>query len=199
MKTTSFLRSVLVLALAASPAAAEDYARNGLYVGLSGVRAFSDFDASAKTRVRSFIVSTPLDGGDAWGVEARVGYRFHPHAAAELQLQYYDQFGLSFRGAEVAKFDGGSATVNAKYYPFTGRVQPYVLGGVGTAVVRLREVFGTSTSVTEARFAGRIGGGVDVYLTEAVALHGEVSYLLPTGSLSDFREIPLAFGAQYRF
>ena len=37
-----------------------------------------------------------VDGGDSWGAEARVGYRFRPNLAAEGQLQYYDTSGSTW-------------------------------------------------------------------------------------------------------
>lgn len=210
MRTTvivSVALALATLATAPAPAADEDFARRGLYVGLAGLRAFSDFDATA-TSTSSFGTTTKvgLDSGDSWGVEGRIGYRFHEHVAAEAQLQYYDEFGLDLHaGAPInfnghlATLDGVSGTGNVKFYPLNGRFQPYLLGGVGFLVLRTRDVLGVDVSDAEAAFAGRAGVGLDVYLTREFALYTEASALLPAGSLSAFRTIPVTFGGQYRF
>jgi opacity protein-like surface antigen len=201
------MRSLLLVALLCfipRRGGAGDFDERGWYVGLAALRAFEDFDTNVTVRnIFRQPISFNVDAGDSWGFDARVGYRFHPHAAAEVQLQYYDEFGLhvsSVFGREIlATADGVSTTGNVKWFPFTGRVQPYVAGGLGFLVLRAEDVFGLGVSEAAAAFAGRVAGGLDVYLTEHLALHGEASYLLPAGDLSDFRMIPVTAGAQYRF
>jgi opacity protein-like surface antigen len=149
-------------------------------------------------------VHLDVDSGDSWGAEARVGYRFHPNVAAEGQLQYYDEFGLDLHvspgsGGQVATLDGMSVMGNVKGYPLTGRVQPYVLGGVGLLWLRLEDAFDFGIEQHEVGFAGRMGGGIDAYLTDNLLLNLETSYLLPAGDLSDYRMIPISLGMQYRF
>ena len=54
---------------------------------------------------------------------------------------------------------------------------------------------GLSPSATE--FAGRVGGGLDFYLTRNIALSAEVAYVIPTGRLADLNY--LTFGGQLMF
>jgi opacity protein-like surface antigen len=198
----------LVAASLAAPAAGEDggYARRGLYVGAGGAYVLEQFDLPSATVSGggSAPVQLEVDSGDSWGAEGRVGYRFHPHVAAEGQLQYYDEFGLDLHvspgsSGQVATLDGMSAMGNVKGYPLTGRVQPYVLGGVGLLWLQLEDAVGAGFEDNEVGFAGHVGVGVDAYLTDNLLLNLEMSYLLPAGDLSDFRMIPISLGMQYRF
>jgi opacity protein-like surface antigen len=220
--------SALVLC-AASPASGETdgYARGGLYAGVGAAYVIEQFDLpDATLKVpEAPIYALDVDGGDSWGAEARVGYRFHPNLAAEGQLQYYDNFGIDAAltlaaspSRQILTLNGLSFMGNVKGYPFTGRVQPYGLVGLGLLWLQApRTPFDDSALATRARseawrnfvrktralsdvgFAGRIGVGIDGYLTQNLLLNVETSYLLPIGDLSDFRMVPISLGVQYRF
>jgi opacity protein-like surface antigen len=198
----------LVAVSLAVPAAGEDggYARRGLYVGAGGAYVLEQFDLPSATVSSGGAppVHLDVDSGDSWGAEARVGYRFHPNVAAEGQLQYYDEFGLDLHvspgsSGQVATLDGMSLMGNVKGYPLTGRVQPYVLGGLGLLWLQLEDAVGAGLTDNEVGFAGHVGVGVDAYLTDNLLLNLEASYLLPAGDLNDFRMIPISLGMQYRF
>ena len=198
----------LVAVSLAAPAPGEDggYARRGLYIGAGGVYALEQFDLPSGTVsvAGSPPVHVDVDGGNSWGAEGRVGYRFHPNVAAEGQLQYFDEFGLDLHASpgssgQVATIDGMSVMGNVKGYPLTGRVQPYLLGGIGLLWLQLEDAFGAGLEDHEVGFAGHVGVGVDAYLTDNLLLNLEASYLLPAGDLSDFRMIPISLGMQYRF
>jgi hypothetical protein len=49
-------------------------------------------------------------------------------------------------------------------------------------------------SSSDMVFAGRVGGGLDFYLTRNIALSGEIAYVMPTGALGDLRYV--SFGGQ---
>lgn len=225
MQTTNAMWLTALVLCAASPVSGETdgYARRGLYAGVGGAYVIEQFDLpdATLTLPESPIAHFDVDGGDSWGAEARVGYRFHPNLAAEGQLQYYDNFGVDVAGApreatpavgpdrsprhEFLTLNGLALMGNVKGYPFTGRVQPYGIVGLGllwihaqprrTRVDDLEKGFGDH----EVGFAGRIGVGIDGYLTQNLLLNVETSYLLPTGELSDFRMVPISLGVQYRF
>ena len=195
---------------AASPARGEgdDYARRGLYVGAGASYVLERFDfPSATASVNgSSLVRLDVDSGDSWGAEGRVGYRLHPNVAVEGQLQYYDEFGLDVQispGSNVSRqvltIDGLSVMGNVKGYPLTGRVQPYGLAGMGFLWLQFEDTRGLGIEHNEVEFAGRVGAGIDAYLTRNLLLNLETSYLLPTGDLDNARMIPISFGVQYRF
>ena len=216
MQATNAMWLTALVLCAASPASGEtdDYARRGLYAGVGAAYVIEQFDLPDATLSlpESPIFHYEVDGGDSWGAEARVGYRFHPNLAAEGQLQYYDNFGIDVAEAadaspsrEFFTLNGLSLMGNVKGYPFTGRVQPYGLVGLGLLWLHAqppRTVYDdleTGFDKHEVGFAGRIGVGIDAYLTQNLLLNVEASYLLPTGDLSDFRMVPISLGVQYRF
>ena len=52
---------------------------------------------------------------------------------------------------------------------------------------------------TDANFAMRFGGGIDLYATKNVVVSAQADYLLPFGSLDGFDFLSIGLGLQYRF
>lgn len=122
------------------------------------------------------VLSTKVEDGAAWGINGRLGFRCHPRAALEAHFEWLgEDFDLSFDTVGLQRSDPGNplngqtemhfrhATVdsdlwtagaNARFFLMTGRVQPYVLGGLG--IMRLKEstvrydLATTSPTATEA-------------------------------------------------
>ena len=82
---------------------------------------------------------------------------------------------------------------NARYYPLTERVQPYLATGVGW------EFVSTNVASDESGFVVRFGGGLDYYISESWGLTGEFAYNLATGDIDDFNYMTLGWGAFLRF
>jgi opacity protein-like surface antigen len=162
-----------------------DYARDGAYVGLGGLYAVEMFDDNTPTGART---------DNSWGFEAHAGYRFHPHAAAELRYEWFNEFDL-----DPGHIDGWAISVNGKGYVLTGRFQPYGLVGLG-----FMHGDGSAGNFAGAAhpsngFMMRFGGGIDVYATENIVIGPEFAYLLPTGSAEDLDMLTVSLGASYRF
>lgn len=203
--------AVLALTLGSIPAPArsegDDYARRGLYLGAGASYIVNDFDLPEATATSGgSTVHLGVHSGDSWGAEGRVGYRVHPNVAVEGQLQYYDDFGIDVQLAggpnasrQVLSLDGASLMGNVKGYPLTGCIQPYGLLGIGLLWLRAEDTVGAGFTRDEVGFAGRIGAGVDGYVTRNLLLNLEASCLVPSGDLRDFRAIPISVGLQYRF
>ncbi len=195
MVRTALGISVAVLLLTVGWASADDddeetgFQRPGWYVGAGGTYAVEDF---SNTGAQNF--------DDSGGVFGYVGYRYNPYFATDLLFEWIDEFDDS-----MSKFDRVySITVNGKLYlpldellPPLERVQPYVLGGFG--LLSRREKFAGGVDDTEGRFTGRLGGGVDFYITDKLVLTGSAAYMLPTAGLDDLNFVSLGFGIQYRF
>jgi opacity protein-like surface antigen len=137
--------------------------------------------------------------GQAWGFNLRGGYRFLPYLAAELHYEYASDFGVEALGGRIG-IDTNVVTANLKAIAPFGRFQPYVGGGVGIMVAS------TSSSGIFAdedfegpEFAGRVFGGIDVFLTQALSIFAEADYVMPTGTLDDLRYISPSFGLRYTF
>ena len=178
-----------LLALAAPPEASADPATDGLYLGIGPAVAFEDFDGGGS-----------VDPDEAWGFNAWGGYRFNQWLGAELQLEYLNGFDFSFFGADIdAEVVNFHAT--AKLFPLASllpaRVQPFLRAGPGMTWIEFEADFGADSD--DADFSARLGGGLDVYLTERIALQVASSYLLTTGDVDDVSHVDLVFGVQILF
>ena len=175
--------ALILIAMAAPPAAAEsgeDYARTGPYLGAGLALGWENFDGSPS----GFDTGV---GFDVWG-----GYRFHPNFAGELELEYVDRVNSGLRDTSLLTFTG-----NLKAYLTRGRVQPFVLVGIG--VTRVGAGFAGSGLGSESSFGARFGGGLDFYLTENISLGATASYVLATRDIDGLDYVSLVMGAQYRF
>ena len=203
------LAIVAVACLGAGDALALDadgYARPGWFVDLGGSYAFhwfpSDFDAAIGARTKTH---------NTFGVNARAGYRFKSWVAAELQYEWLDGFDNEVGGSTIFELTTHVVTLDAKFlYPGWGRFQPYALVGAGAAIydVNDRAGLGAGLESTSVGFAGRVGAGLDTYLTENWVLRLEIDLVLGTneidnalgpGDLSELFYVPIQFGVQYRF
>src|SRR6185369_9121120 len=90
-----------------------DYAKNGPYIGVSGLYAFEFFDHSRST-------------DNSWGVNGLVGYRFMPNFSVELLYQYLNEF-----DTDPGHINAWALTADVKAYALTGRIQPYAVVGLG--------------------------------------------------------------------
>jgi opacity protein-like surface antigen len=133
-------------------------------------------------------------GEAGWGMDVRAGYRFSPHLGAELQYQFIPHTQLNYVGDGTDSFASNALTANGKLFIFDGPVQPYALFGLGFV-----HMSGTRFHGTNLEAAIRGGGGVQVLFTEHFGLYGEITYLHPFTTLSDFNTVPIAFGAIAQF
>jgi outer membrane protein OmpA-like peptidoglycan-associated protein len=176
-----------------------------VYVGFSGLYAIENFDVDEEYPG----IRTNLNPTNSWGVAGRLGYRFHPNFAAEIGVDWYENF--EFEGIEdsdpIRAEDGWSVWTNGKLYPLPYRIQPYLLGGAGLlhmdrqvnlGFLPPQEEVGLSDE-EDLSFAGRFGLGLDFYVLPEIVLNLEASYVLPVGDLNELQFIPLTFGVQYRF
>lgn len=180
----------LALALSASSALAEDeFNRPGAYVGLGANYAVSGFQGVARE----------ADFGNSWGFNVRGGYRFTEFCAAEGLYEYLDDFGAGGKFAS-ASVQTNTFTVNGKLLLPLGRFQPYLSGGVGflNANGELK-VAGVRASDSGTNFAGRVGGGIDVFATENISVYVDAGYVMPVDTVEDLYHFNLGWGARYNF
>ncbi len=169
------------------------FAREGLYFGFGALYALENYDTNPPVKVPG--ASQSVSGEDGGGLGLRVGYRLHPRIASEFLFQYYWGFEVRARsGTAVSRdeFDGWSMTANAKLYPLLGRFQPYAVAGLGGLVFENKRD-------DDAGFLARIGGGLDVYITDRFVVDLEAVYLFPGGDISEFQFATFQAGVQYRY
>jgi len=198
------LAALLVLA---APASAQDdadvnvdYMADGWFMGIGGTYGIEDFQGSDLD-----------DDHNEWGGNVYAGWRFMRYWAGDLTFEYIDQFNVS--DASPSDFNNGvkvdrfySLTVNGRgYLPLDklseslARIQPYGSAGFGLLHARMKNRTGPSDDKEKGRFTGRLGGGVDISLTENLIFNASANYFLPTSALSDLNFLSVGFGLGYRF
>ncbi len=211
----------LALLVPSAAAADEDFARPGMYVGLSGIYTHNFFDEQIDG-VLSDLVGTSVDVtiDDSAGLNARLGYRAVSWFAAELQYEWVDAFevrarALGFPARRVFDIEGHTLTLNTKWIAPFSRTQPYLLVGAGYALYEsnVNSSLGSVGSLLpdnggkQGGFAGRVGAGIDLYATRHIVVNAEVSGLITTqdfskpdrGSIDELWYLSAGLGLQYRF
>jgi hypothetical protein len=219
MKATWYLAAFLAAGAVAMPPTAvamqhmehddddEDYDRNRVYFGVGPLYGIENFKLHHLSMSEPAAISdADPDVDQSYGAEARVGYRFHPHLAAELQGQYDGDFDVyADTRSPIGKPLAGSvrvisSTANLKVFMLRGPIQPYALGGLGILWADTDdEAAGADLPTGDVEFAGRGGLGVDFYLSPALAITAEGTYLAPTGSLARYGLAAITVGAQFHF
>lgn len=168
------------------------FARQGAYVSIGGFFGLENFDREAAIENPQGPVD--ISGDDAGVLDLRAGYRFHDYFSGEFLFRFYSGFEVKEQntGADD-KFDGWSMSLNAKAYGMLGAIQPYALFGAGGLV------FTEKAGNDDAGFIARLGGGIDLYLTDHLVVEAEASYTLPAGDIEDFQFATFGGSIQYRF
>jgi hypothetical protein len=137
--------------------------------------------------------------GKSWGFNARGGYRFFDWFAAEAIVEYADKFGPNRARSVAPDISLLSSTVNAKFIVPVERFQPYLELGAGFLYANTGSGFFNSISDEDFGFAGRLGAGIDLYLTRNVSLFVDNSWTMSTDNAEDLYFYSLGGGARYNF
>lgn len=163
-----------VTAPAPAPEAAYGYLRGGF------VYSFENFDRSAD---------------NAQGFHLRAGRRLCDMFAVEGEfadmVSNFDNIHDS-TGKTSADVKSWNITVNGKFFPIKGRFEPFALVGMGYG----RDDIGREN---KGSFVARFGIGLDVAITDNVGVGVESDYLLGTGDVKNFDQIPLSVDVFYNF
>jgi len=161
-----------------------DFARPGAYVGAYGIKSYEQFDTHD---------STVTFGDSDLGIGLRIGYRLNEDIALEVIGEDVKGFSVSGSSAD-ANLDLMMFGVNGKFFLASGRLQPYLLAGVGVARADVR---GFNYDNDGGYF--RAGLGMDIYVTSNFGFFGEANYNRMIGGVSDLHHIDLQLGIQFRF
>lgn len=196
------LAFVLCAGLVPATASADDFDRFGPYLGLNAAWGYPLFEDQAQ----DVIPGATLD--PSWGLNTRAGIRLLSFLALEAQYEWMNDFKVDSPSPFPPDVNimGHTLTGNVKFYIPVWRIQPYLLAGFGFTRYKF-EATGFST-VTDNFFAGRVGGGADIYLTKSWALNAEVSALLTASDVStslssddlqSLHYLSASLGLMYRF
>jgi opacity protein-like surface antigen len=181
-----------------------DFGRSGAYVGVGGSRVFDFIEDS----LDGLPVLTDIKVDDIWGVNGRAGYRLTSWLALEGEYEWLDDIHAHLGSLTIAHIGTQIATANVRLIWPLGRFQPYLLGGAGAMFLNTRGIAGLD--VDRTAFTGRVGLGIDVYLTKSVLVEVGADALLtdarisldtPFGSVTENAPafVTLQFGLGYRF
>lgn len=179
-----FVSLLLCLGLAASLSSqvhADDFDRRGPYLGVNGVYAISLFQNEINELAGA---DDHFDLGDSPGVNARLGYRIFSWFAVEAQYEWVQSMDLKLLGIDLGDFKPNTVTGNLKFFLPTWRIQPYLLVGAGVA---LWDVESPVYSQSSTGFAGRVGLGLDTYLTKHWVFNVEGTGVLNTNDIDPSR------------
>lgn len=192
---TLFVCLALLLALPALAGADEGYARRGLYLGLHSSYAGELFESA----IEDSLPGIDLEVDDSRSLQARIGYRLFSWLALEAQAELYDDYNIQLLGVDAAELDGWSLTLMGKWYPLTGRIQPYLLAGGGYMEVNLSDQLSLGLSEDGSGSVAQGGAGLDFYLTRHLLVNVEAVYAFPMGGVADLDFWTVRGGLEYRF
>jgi hypothetical protein len=172
--------------LAVNDARAGDFSRAGGYFGINGA-----WGSSMLTDEVIDIVGGPsglVSFGDSGGLNTRLGARFWKIVALEAQYEWMHGISASVLGVPIGTYKPHTLTANLKLYLPISRFQPYLLGGAGVGFWKFESIYPGIPTIDTTGFAGRVGLGLDLYLTEKIVLNFESAGVLNTANF-DFQSI----------
>lgn len=173
-----------------------NFARSGWYLGVGGVGASFE---STDGELDDFFGVDHADADTGLGFNLRAGYRGHEHLAVEAAFELMDDTEFDLSNAHSGKINTWTLMAITKPYLMTGRVQPFLLAGVGLMHAKVPNLEPGGPSISATEFAVRFGGGVDFYLTEHVVVAIGLDYVLPTDEISEFDYLAFEWSLNYRF
>ena len=181
----------------------DEFNRPGAYVGLGASGFISGFQG----------LLGRADFGNTAGFNIRGGYRLNPFFAAEAVYEYGNSFGASRTGTVgrqeifgASSIQTNGFSVGAKLILPLGRFQPYLGGGVGfvnaNGNLKIRDDnTGRSVRASDSGtgFAGRFGGGIDVFINEKWSVFADNAYTITATGPTDVYYYSFGVGGRYNF
>ena len=172
-------------AIAQEAEGASEYVRDGWYAGANWSMGIENWQETAGSSVEN-----------AQGLAGYVGWRFLENYGLDIQYEWFHEFQLA---SPAVSANAHIFTFNLRYYVPFDRIQPYALAGMGLMQSSREGSFGDLTDGASGNFAGRLGGGLDLYLTRNWVFEASAAYVVPSGNLNQLEFFSLAAGFQYRF
>ena len=181
-----------------------DYARPAWYVSVSG-----SFDVHLFENEIENAFDGIIDVKNAWGIDVKIGRRVLKWLSLEAEYEYVNGFDINVEDITIFKIPANTLTGNIKlHYPIQ-RFIPYVTAGIGGTWYNIKDQFGLGIGFESGTaFAGRVGGGLDIFLTEHWAINANYTFVLTTfdlknptqdNNISDIHYGALQVGIAYYF
>mgnify|MGYP001186433137 CR=1 FL=1 len=181
-----------------------NWERGSSYIGLGASHGIEHFDLDQAEEDSGF----DLDARGAVGGEVRLGQRVTSQVELELQAQLYDAFEIDASDGSSSEVELRALTLNAKLYENLGerwfpdlseRVSPYLVLGLGTMQAELDDSSGSLRAFDDSAAVGRVGLGLDAFVSDMLVWFVEGSVLEPFGDLDGLTVFALTVGVQWRF
>lgn len=172
--------SLLVGAGARAADGDAEYGKRGLYLGFNGAYALDLLSTELAGALGVTIPAVNYD--NSWGLNARIGYRAFSFLALEIEYEWMEGIGINLGPVPLATYKPHTLTGNVKLILPTWRVQPYLLvgAGIGSWSVEFVNPQLVANNRSGTGFGFRGGAGIDLYLTESLALNAEGTAVLNT-------------------
>jgi opacity protein-like surface antigen len=193
----------LAVSLATVASADDEFNHRGAFIGLGASGFVSGFQG----------VLGRADYGNTAGLNFHGGYRLNEYIAFDGVFEYGNDFGRGKSrniGDQVithsSTIQTSAFTVGPKLILPLGRFQPYLDGGIGfinangnVTVEDLTTGRTRGAGRTGSGFAGRFGGGIDVFVAPKWSLYVDNAYTIPGSGPTDVYYYSFGVGGRYNF
>lgn len=172
--------------------------RPGFYMGAGDTYQRNPFNSRIEDAIQDALpgANSSVDLDDSFGINGLLDYRVRSFLALELQYEWVDKY--DFKGTidvpvpvsgNLYSIEGHTLTASTKWIIPFWRIQPYFLLGGGVAISDVsRGNLATALTAlgrdvgegTHAKPAARTGLGLDLYITEHIALNAQASAVITT-------------------
>jgi opacity protein-like surface antigen len=177
----------------------EAYDRPGWFLGAGANYAIEAFSGDAELGP-----TVSFSADDSFGINGRFGYRCHSRFSIEAEVEWTNGFEVDMSepppgSVRITDMEPIVVTTNGKGYFLTGRIQPFLLAGLGTMSMEYKIISPSVEKKTmhETQFAMKFGGGVDYYVTKNLVVGVDVDWVFAPGIDVDY--VLVGGGVQYRF
>lgn len=202
---TSLALSAALPSSAQADDADASYGSDGCYAGLGGSTQF----LTEAEEALDDVTDPSIEIDESMGLHARLGCMSRASNGVlgfDLHFEWIEGFKIDLPG-DNSKAGGYSISAGARIFPLRAlenaidgyppilrRIQPY--GYVGGGYLNLDGIPERNAS----DFIGRVGGGIEVFVTEHIAVAVDATYVLPSSdSLNNADYLSLGWGAVYYF
>jgi opacity protein-like surface antigen len=187
----------------------EAYDRPGWLLGAGANYAIETFSDDAKSDLQNLVGRTAsFSADDNLGINGRFGYRCHSRFSIEAEVEWTKGFEADLNytlpsgyvdtiDIELERID---VMTNVKGYLLTGRIQPFLLAGLGAMGMKYKLINpddDEKITIRETQFAMKFGGGVDYYITKNLVVGVDVDWVV--APRTDVGYVLVGGGVQYRF
>jgi len=209
MKKTCLILGFLVMVVCGSKSSyGQDAAGRGLYIGMGVSYAISNFDQEVTDTEGA---SSDSDFDDTWGINLKAGYHLTNWLSVELDFDYLSEFEsdktMNVSGVLVdtdGEVDVTTYMAVAKFTCVLEPLKPFVVagGGVMNADIDLKALtpdFSVSDSESETEPCAKLGLGADFFVTKALSIGIEGSYIWGFQDLDNLGYYNVTLGVGYHY